>query len=125
VTAQPQLIPVADLSEVQAEGATKMFPILDGAGHPTEGFLVRFGGALHAYINRCPHVPLSLDYGDGQVFDEEQRWLICRNHGAVFEPDTGRCVAGPCAGASLQRLTLHIVGTIVAVAPPQPPPDLD
>ena len=72
-----------------------------------EGFVGRFKGKLFAYENTCRHLPLSLDYGDNRFFDSKGETLICQTHGAVYEPDTGLCVRGPCAGASL--LALEIV----------------
>jgi len=33
--------------------------------------------------------------------------LVCSTHGALFEPGTGYCVAGPCRGASLERLDVR------------------
>ena len=30
----------------------------------------------------------------------------CQTHGAIYEPDTGLCVRGPCAGASLFALEI-------------------
>jgi nitrite reductase/ring-hydroxylating ferredoxin subunit len=29
-------------------------------------------------------------------------------HGALFDPDSGRCVAGPCKGARLVRLVTRL-----------------
>ena len=33
--------------------------------------------------------------------------LVCAAHGALYEPDTGRCVAGPCLGARLVGLRVR------------------
>jgi protease-4 len=33
--------------------------------------------------------------------------LACSTHGAIFEPDTGKCVAGPCRGASLEPMQVR------------------
>ena len=35
------------------------------------------------------------------------RYLVCSTHGAMFEPGTGYCVAGPCRGASLERVEVR------------------
>ena len=43
-------------------------------------------------------------------FTEDKEFLICRNHGAVYEPSTGICVDGPCAGQSLEKLPIKILG---------------
>lgn len=67
-------------------------------GHEATGFVVRFGGAVHAYVNQCSHVAMELDWQPGDVFDRQLPVLVCATHGALFEPDTGRCAGGPCMG---------------------------
>ncbi len=86
------------------DGGTRTFSFRDPCGLLTDGFVLSWKGSLVAFVNRCPHQPLTLDYGDGDFLDEENRFLLCRNHGALFEPDTGQCVDGPCYGARLERL---------------------
>ncbi len=70
------------------------------------GFAVRHGGRVHAYVNRCPHMGTELDWQPGEFFEEAGLYLICSTHGALFEPKDGFCVAGPCRGASLQPLAI-------------------
>ena len=51
------------------------------------------GVEIARWLNSCPHVGIGLDYGDGQcLFDGH---LVCSLHGAVFDPLTGECLAGP------------------------------
>lgn len=78
--------------------------VLDGLPYPA--FAVRWRGRVHAYVNACRHQSLPLDFGDAHFFDEAFDALVCCHHGARFAPDTGRCVAGPCEGASLTALTV-------------------
>lgn len=73
-----------------------------------EGFAFRWDGAWKAYENRCRHIPLTLDYGDGRFFAEDGRTLLCSNHGARYEPETGVCIAGPCTGLSLRSLRIEV-----------------
>lgn len=75
------------------------------AGAPCRAFAVRFAGRVQAYLNRCTHVPMELDYLPNRVFDDEGRWLMCATHGAFYAPDTGACVGGPCRGG-LVKITL-------------------
>ena len=75
------------------------------AGSPA--FAVRFVGSARAFVNRCPHAGTELDWQEGQFFDETGLYLICSTHGALFEPGTGFCVAGPCRGASLEPLAIR------------------
>lgn len=64
-------------------------------------FAIRFRGQVYAYLNRCAHRLVELDWDPGQFFDVEGSHLICATHGALYEPATGGCIAGPCRGASL------------------------
>jgi nitrite reductase/ring-hydroxylating ferredoxin subunit len=73
----------------------------------TGGFAVRFRGELCAFVNRCPHMGTELDWQPGDLFEESGLYLVCSTHGAIFEPDTGKCVAGPCRGASLEPLQVR------------------
>lgn len=72
--------------------------------------LVNFDGKLYAYLNRCRHIAIALDWMDNEFFTTDKRYLICANHGALYEPKTGECVWGPCAGESLRRVPLEIEG---------------
>lgn len=67
-------------------------------GQTCRAFAVRYQGHVHAYLNRCTHVPMELDWQPGQVFDTTGRWLMCATHGAIYQPDTGACAGGPCRG---------------------------
>lgn len=71
----------------------------DGRVQPA--FAVRYGGRVYAYLNRCAHLPMELDWKEGRFFDFAGLLLICSTHGAVYEPETGRCVGGPCNYAGL------------------------
>lgn len=71
------------------------------------GFVVHWRGMWFAYRNSCPHTGVMLNWQPHEFFDYEKRLLQCTMHGALFEPDSGLCIHGPCLGDSLQRL--HIV----------------
>lgn len=64
-------------------------------------FAVRFDGKAQAYVNSCPHRGTELDWQHGEFFDESGLYLICATHGAAFDPSSGLCVSGPCAGEKL------------------------
>ena len=72
-----------------------------------KGFAIRSCGAVRAYVNRCPHLGTELDWQPGEFFDVAGLYLVCSTHGAIFEPSTGFCVAGPCRGASLEPLQVR------------------
>jgi nitrite reductase/ring-hydroxylating ferredoxin subunit len=67
-------------------------------GQTCYAFAVRFYGTVHAYLNRCSHVPMEMDYQPNRFFDLTGQWLICATHGAMYRPETGECRAGPCRG---------------------------
>jgi nitrite reductase/ring-hydroxylating ferredoxin subunit len=67
-------------------------------GQTCRAFAVRYNGTAHAYLNRCSHVPMEMDYQPDRFFDSTGHWLICATHGATYQPDTGQCSGGPCRG---------------------------
>jgi len=75
-------------------------------GEPASAFVVRHEGTACAYLNRCAHIPMELDWQPGAFFDAEGRDLICSTHGATYSASSGKCLGGPCAGGALVRLTV-------------------
>lgn len=80
---------------------------VDYFGEPAPAFVVRAGGRVHGYLNRCAHVATELDWREGEFFDLQGRDLICSTHGAVYAADSGRCLGGPCGGKPLVRLRIE------------------
>ena len=78
-------------------GAAQPFSVLY-CGQVCPAFAIRYGGVVHAYLNRCTHVPMEMDYQPNQFFDLTGHWLICATHGAMHAPDSGVCMGGPCRG---------------------------
>ncbi len=67
-------------------------------------FFVRYdGNRPFGYLNQCAHVPMELDWSEGKFFESSGLYLMCATHGAIYEPDTGKCVGGPCRGARLRQ----------------------
>ena len=81
----------------------------------SQAFAVRHCGTVHAYVNRCPHSGTELDWQPGEFFEETGLYLICSTHGALFEPGSGFCVAGPCRGASLESVVIRERGGQVMI----------
>lgn len=81
---------------------------LPGSGPDSSGFVVRHGAAVHAYLNRCPHLGLGLNWSPHQFLDTAGELIQCATHGALFRPQDGHCVRGPCAGQALQALPVVI-----------------
>lgn len=85
-------------SNVLVDGGDAVrFTVLHG-GEQTPAFVVRYRSLAHAYINRCAHRGINLDWEPGRFFDHAGRYLIRAVHGAHYEPATGACVGGPCNG---------------------------
>mgnify|MGYP006285444859 FL=1 len=72
------------------------------AGQTCRAFAIRFEGQVHAYLNRCAHVAMEMDYQPNRVFDDSGRWLMCATHGAAYAPDSGECAGGPCRGGLIK-----------------------
>src|SRR5262249_62136101 len=56
-------------------------------------FLIRYRGHFYAYLNRCLHMPMALDYDTNDFFAGDGCHLLCQTHGALYHPQTGTCVA--------------------------------
>lgn len=93
---------VAEAADV-AEGESRKFRLRCGE-RELECFVIRHRGEIHAWLNECRHVPMSLDWVENQFFTAERDYLLCPTHGALYVPDTGECVAGPPCGKSLHRI---------------------
>jgi nitrite reductase/ring-hydroxylating ferredoxin subunit len=100
---------LASLDELRKRGTIKFTFREEGISR--EGFLAWFEGQVVCYENVCRHVPITLDYGDGQFFTPDRAHFICQTHGATYEPLTGKCIAGPCPGAHLKRLPIALEGS--------------
>src|SRR3954463_1429826 len=91
-------------SDALAEGGKGVrFPLTAG-GEDGTGFAVRYGGAVYAYLNRCAHVPIELDWNEGEFFETSGLYLMCSTHGALYAPESGRCLGGPCRGGKLRPI---------------------
>jgi nitrite reductase/ring-hydroxylating ferredoxin subunit len=88
-----------------------------GTGNwPLRGFVVRVGAEVRGYVNRCPHAGHSLNLLPNRFLTPDGALILCSSHGAVFEKQTGYCVAGPCAGRSLRAIPLVVHTGFVMLA---------
>jgi nitrite reductase/ring-hydroxylating ferredoxin subunit len=97
---------LARLAELP-DGETREFTLHD-ADWPLTGFLLRIGNSVHAYVNRCPHALRQLNFQPNRFLNKDGSLIQCSSHGALFEKDTGLCVAGPCVGESLRQLPVAL-----------------
>jgi nitrite reductase/ring-hydroxylating ferredoxin subunit len=107
----PQLAFGCRASEI-AEGSVRRIE------RATESLLLlRNGGLLRCYVNRCPHQGTELDWAPGSFLDVSRRYIQCSTHGALFEPATGQCVSGPCVGAFLETVEISLDSGNVYLSP--------
>jgi len=107
---------VARVGEIHP-GKTKKF-FLQIAEREVECFIVNFEGQLFAYVNRCRHVPMTMDWVENQFLTEDGRYILCATHGAAYEPQSGECVFGPPCGKFLDRVPLTVEdGQVIAHSP--------
>ena len=76
-------------------------------GSAARAFALRFDGQVFAYVNRCAHVPTEMDWQPGQFLDSGKDFILCSIHGAAYEPQTGRCVGGPCGRGRLVAIDIQ------------------
>ena len=76
------------------------------AGRSVQAFVIRYQGKVYGYLNRCGHVPVEIDWQQGKFFDHSGIYLICATHGALYAPESGRCLGGRCAGKGLNPLAI-------------------
>lgn len=101
--AEEILICAADA--VLEAGKGVRFPLTAG-GQDATGFVIRYDNLVYAYLNRCAHVPIELDWNEGEFFESGGLYLMCATHGAIYVPDSGYCAGGPCKGAHLRPIAI-------------------
>jgi nitrite reductase/ring-hydroxylating ferredoxin subunit len=111
-----QEVVVCTLDELPDPGS-KEFRIGDG-DWPFRGFVVRKGDAVYAYQNYCMHVGHPLNWQPDQFLNEDGELIICASHGALYEIDSGVCVAGPCPGKELRKVDVAVRNGEVVVRGP-------
>jgi nitrite reductase/ring-hydroxylating ferredoxin subunit len=92
-----ELHPLCNSHDLTDAGLAVPFDVLH-AGQTCRAFAIRYQGQVHAYLNRCSHVAMELDWQPNRFFDDSGRWLLCSTHGAAYDPASGACRGGPCRG---------------------------
>jgi len=108
---------VCELGDLDDPG-TRGFDWTDAGGAGRSGFVVRRGGRVFAYEDSCPHTGAPLAWMPHVYLDVEGAHIQCALHGALFMPESGHCVYGPCAGATLTPLSVELRGGRVFVRVP-------
>jgi nitrite reductase/ring-hydroxylating ferredoxin subunit len=71
-------------------------------------FVALKDGEWRAYRNSCPHTGAPMEWVPHEFLDLDRSFIQCALHGALFRVGDGMCLAGPCAGQSLQALPLRL-----------------
>ncbi len=98
-------LPVCAADAVLEGGKGVRFKVVAG-GAPGTGFVVRYDGKVYGYLNRCAHVPIELDWAEGEFFESSGLYLMCSTHGAIYQPESGYCAGGPCKGGRLRVIAV-------------------
>lgn len=98
----PQEIILANLNEIDDPGCKGLSIEHDGA--KLDLFVVKKDSQVSVFKNSCPHTQGPLDWSPDQFLDLENQYIMCANHGALFEIDTGLCIYGPCKKQSLTAI---------------------
>jgi nitrite reductase/ring-hydroxylating ferredoxin subunit len=100
---------ICDSADLAERGDGVRFE-LEWEGETVAAFAIRHGGRVYAYLNRCAHIAMELDWKQGKFFDADGTHLICSTHGALYAPESGACRGGPCRGAKLVGLSVFEAG---------------
>ncbi|NND83292.1 MAG: Rieske 2Fe-2S domain-containing protein [Gammaproteobacteria bacterium] len=104
---------IAASSGLEEGGKGLRFTVKDHTGEELPAFVIHYDYQYFAYLNRCGHIAVQLDYMPGEFFSDDGRTLICSTHGAEYAPDSGACLGGPCYGIGLEPLTVsHTEGRL-------------
>jgi nitrite reductase/ring-hydroxylating ferredoxin subunit len=105
------LCALADLADPGARG----FVLQIGEAY-FHGFVVRRDDSVHGYVDRCPHAGLPLAQQLDAYLTTDGSLIQCSWHGALFRPQDGACVGGPCAGARLNPWPVRVADGRVVTA---------
>jgi nitrite reductase/ring-hydroxylating ferredoxin subunit len=105
--AEDSRVAVVCASAALTEGGPGVRFTVHRSGKLQQAFAIRFHGQVRAFVNECRHERSELDWHPGQFFDDAKLYLVCATHGALYAPDSGLCVAGPCRGARLLPLSVR------------------
>jgi nitrite reductase/ring-hydroxylating ferredoxin subunit len=94
-------------ADALAEGGRGVRFAVTAFGDAATGFVVRYDGKVFGYLNRCAHVPIELDWAEGEFFESSGLYLMCSTHGAIYVPESGLCAGGPCKGGRLRPIAVR------------------
>jgi nitrite reductase/ring-hydroxylating ferredoxin subunit len=104
-----QLCVLTDIPDGEARG------FLPSARREDRVFVVRRGGAVHAWLNTCPHNWRPLDWAKDKFLAKPGGDIVCFAHGAHFDVSTGVCTSGVCEGERLIPVPVSLIDGAVMV----------
>lgn len=99
---------ISSVDGLEEGGKGLRFTVVDSEGAEIPAFVVHFDYQYFAYLNRCGHIAVQLDFMPGEFFSDDGQTLVCATHGAEYAPDTGACLGGPCFGVGLEPLSVAV-----------------
>lgn len=109
----PPGVKLCALADLADPGARNI--VVRIADQHIHAFVVRAGEQVSGWLDRCPHMglPLAKTLDDYLAPDGN---IVCAWHGAVFDPMSGQCLGGPCAGARLTPWPVVVIAGLVVTA---------
>ncbi|MBO9712041.1 Rieske (2Fe-2S) protein [Sphingomonas sp.] len=114
LTATPPDVTLGPLDLIP-DGAARNFVLEMKAGR-FHGFVVRRGGEVHGYVDRCAHMALPLAQTLDAYLTPDGSLIQCSWHGALYRIEDGLCVGGPCAGARLAAWPVAVRDGMIVTA---------
>jgi len=105
------LCALADLANPGAAGF-----VVEKDGSRLAVLVARRGRKVFGWVNSCPHLWVPLDTETGRFLSLTGEFILCGNHGALFEIDSGACVLGPCRGKGLTPYPVTVRDGMVVAA---------
>lgn len=97
---------LGDIDTSISMGEAREWPVLNSQA-PLSVMMVKTPVGCFAFLNSCPHTGAPLNWLPNQFLSEDGQYIQCSTHFALFERETGACIAGPCHGQSLTAVTLR------------------
>lgn len=101
-------VDLCELREIADPGSRGFVLERRGGDEAYRLFVVHKAGQVTAFRNRCPHTGAPLEWQPDRFLDLDDAFIQCAIHGALFRPEDGYCLRGPCAGQSLESLPVAV-----------------
>ena len=118
LTSTPAGVTLCALTDLPEPGARNF--VLEIAGKHFHGFVVRRGDEVTGFVDSCPHTGLPLAKQLDDYLTDDASLIKCDWHGALFQPEDGLCVGGPCAGQRLTAWPVQVVDGLVKTVQASP-----